>query len=221
MISSPRGGRRPGEPMTLIDISVPIQPNMIVYEGDPGIEITPRLQIARGDPANVSLLSLGSHTGTHLDAPAHFLEGAATLERLPLEVLVGPALVAAVSAEQLIGQSDLERLPLSGHTRLLLKTRNSALWALGRFRSDYVALDLSGARYLIEQGIRLVGIDYLSIETYHAPGHPVHRALLEAGVVILEGLNLAGVEPGVFELVCLPLAVTGIDGAPCRAVLRR
>lgn len=207
--------------MTLIDISVPIQPRMVVYEGDPGVEITPRLQIARGDPANVSLLSLGSHTGTHLDAPAHFLEGAATLERLPLDLLVGPALVAAVSAERLIGRNDLERLALAGHTRLLLKTRNSALWQLGRFTPEYVSLDLAGARYLIEQGIRLVGTDYLSIEAYHAPGHPVHRALLETGVVILEGLNLSGVEPGVYELLCLPLPVAGADGAPCRAVLRR
>lgn len=207
--------------VTVIDISLPIQPDMVVYEGDPGVQITPRFQIARGDAANVSLLSLGSHTGTHLDAPAHFLDGAATLERLSLEVLVGPALVAAVNADRLISRRELERLPLAGHTRVLLKTRNSSLWQLGRFTRDYVALDLEGARYLVEQGIRLVGIDYLSIEAFDAPGHPVHRHLLGAGVVILEGLSLAAAEPGVYELLCLPLAVRGIDGAPCRAVLRR
>jgi arylformamidase len=206
--------------MALIDISLPIQAGMVIYEGDPGVEITAYRQIARGDPANVSLLFMGSHTGTHLDAPAHFLDGAATLDRLPLDVLVGPALVATVTADRLIGRSELEHLPLDRHTRLLLKTRNSTLWAQGRFTRDYVALDLDAARYLVERGIQLVGIDYLSVEAFHAPGHPVHRLLLGSGVVILEGLNLAGVEPGVYELLCLPLPVSGIDGAPCRAVLR-
>ncbi len=207
--------------MTFLDISLPIEPGMVIYEGDPGVQITPHLQIAQGDPANVSVLSMGSHTGTHLDAPAHFLHGAPTLDRLPLEILVGPALVAAVTADRLIGRKELERLPLEGHTRLLLKTRNSALWALGRFSRDYVALELEGAQYLVERGIRLVGIDYLSIETFHAPDHPVHRYLLGADVVILEGLNLVGVEPGIFELLCLPLPLSGLDGAPCRAVLGR
>lgn len=213
-------GGSSGAAVTLIDISLSIQPGMVLYEGDPGVNITPYREIARGDPANVSILSLGSHTGTHLDAPAHFLDGAATLDQLPLDVLTGPALVAEVKADRLIGRSELERLALNRHRRLLLKTRNSALWSLGRFTRDYVSLDLDGARYLVEQGIQLVGIDSLSIEAFHAPGHPVHRHLLGAGVVILEGLNLAGVEPGVFELLCLPLPVKGIDGAPCRAVLR-
>ena len=194
---------------------------MVVYEGDPGVEIAPRLEIARGDTANVSLLSMGSHTGTHVDAPAHFIEGGATVEALPLDSLIGPALVAEVGCERLIGRRDLESLPLDGQSRLLLKTRNSALWAAGDFSRDFVALDLEGARYLTERGLRLIGIDYLSIEAFHSPGHPVHRHLLGAGVVILEGLDLGRVAPGVYELVCLPLPVRGIDGAPCRAVLRR
>ncbi len=207
--------------MTIIDISLPIHSGMVVYEGDPAVSVTPRLEIARGDTANVSLISLGSHTGTHLDAPAHFIEGGATVETLPLETLVGQALVAEIAANRLIGRGDLERLPLDGHRRLLLKTPNSSLWSRGGFHRDFVALDVEGARYLTERGLRLVGIDYLSIEAFHAPGHPVHRHLLGAGVVILEGLNLARVEPGVYELICLPLPVKGIDGAPCRAVLRR
>lgn len=207
--------------MILIDISLPIEPGMVFCEGDPTVQISPYLQIARGDPANVSQLSMGSHTGTHLDAPVHFLEGAATLDQLPLKALLGPVLVVSVTADRLIGRRDLEPLPLHGHTRLILKTRNSTLWALGRFTRDYVALDLEGARYLVEQGIQLVGIDYLSIEAFDAPGHPVHHLLLGAGVVILEGLNLTGVDSGVFELLCLPLPARGIDGAPCRAVLRR
>lgn len=194
---------------------------MVVYEGDPGVEIAPRLEIARGDTANVSLLSMGSHTGTHVDAPAHFIEGGATVESLPLDSLIGPALVAEVGCERLIGRRDLEPLLLGGQSRLLLKTRNSALWAAGGFSRDFVALDLEGARYLTERGLRLIGIDYLSIEAFHSPGHPVHRHLLGAGVVILEGLDLSRVAPGVYELVCLPLPVRGIDGAPCRAVLRR
>jgi arylformamidase len=194
---------------------------MVVYEGDPGVEVAPRLEIARGDTANVSLLSMGSHTGTHVDAPVHFIEGGATVEALPLDVLIGPALVAEVGCERLIGRRDLEAMPLDGQSRLLLKTRNSALWAAGDFSRDFVALDLEGARHLTERGLRLIGIDYLSIEAFHSPGHPVHRHLLGAGVVILEGLDLSRVAPGVYELVCLPLPVRGIDGAPCRAVLRR
>jgi len=207
--------------VTLIDISLPIHSRMVLYEGDPGVDVTPRLEIAKGDTANVSLLSMGSHTGTHVDAPAHFIEGGDTVEGLPVDSLIGPALVAEVRSERLIGRRDLESLPLDGQSRLLLKTRNSALWARGAFTREFVALDLEGARYLTERGLRLIGIDYLSIEAFHSPGHPVHRHLLGAGVVILEGLDLSRVAPGVYELVCLPLPVRGIDGAPCRAVLRR
>lgn len=207
--------------MTVIDISLPIHSRMVVYEGDPGVEVAPRLEIARGDTANVSLLSMGSHTGTHVDAPAHFIEGGATVEALPLDVLIGPALVAEVTSAPVIGRRDLEALPLEGVSRLLLKTHNSLLWARGAFTRDFVALELAGARYLTERGLRLIGIDYLSIEPFHSPGHPVHRHLLGAGVVILEGLDLARVTPGTYELVCLPLPARGIDGAPCRAVLRR
>jgi len=207
--------------VTLIDISLPIHSRMVLYEGDPGVDVTPRLEIAKGDTANVSLLSMGSHTGTHVDAPAHFIEGGDTVEGLPVDSLIGPALVAEVRSERLIGRRDLESLPLDGQSRLLLKTRNSALWARGAFTREFVALDLEGARYLTERGLRLIGIDYLSIEAFHSPGHPVHRHLLGAGVVILEGLDLSRVAPGVYELVCLPLPVRGIDGAPCRAVHRR
>jgi arylformamidase len=207
--------------VTLIDISLPIHSRMVLYEGDPGVDVTPRLEIAKGDTANVSLLSMGSHTGTHVDAPAHFIEGGDTVEGLPVDSLIGPALVAEVRSERLIGRRDLESLPLDGQSRLLLKTRNSALWARGAFTREFVALEIEGARYLTERGLRLIGIDYLSIEAFHSPGHPVHRHLLGAGVVILEGLDLSRVAPGVYELVCLPLPVRGIDGAPCRAVLRR
>ena len=208
--------------MALIDISLRIRPDMVVYEGDPGVQITPYKQLDRGDPANVCVLSMGSHTGTHLDAPAHFLGGgAATIEQLSLDVLVGPALVVDIGADRLIGRRDLEPVALDGHTRVILKTRNSELWARGVFARDYVALELDAAHYLVARGVRLIGIDYLSIERFNSPDHAVHRYLLGEGVVILEGLALDRVEPGVFELICLPLPLAGIDGAPCRAVLRR
>jgi arylformamidase len=206
--------------VSVIDISLPIEPGMIIYEGDPGVTVIPHAQMARGAAADVSLLTLGTHTGTHVDAPAHFLPGATTVDQLSWNAMMGPVLIAFVASDGLIGRERIERLPLSGHTRVLFKTRNSGLWARREFTRDYVALDLGAATFLIERGVRLVGIDYLSIEAWQSPGHPVHRRLLEADVVILEGLNLAAVEPGIFELLCLPLPLKGLDGAPCRAVLR-
>ena len=206
--------------MAFIDISLPLREGMIVYEGDPDIAITSALALERGDPANVSTLRLGSHTGTHMDAPRHFIDGAAGIDRLALDVLIGRALVVEVDADRLIEPAHLGPLPLDGHTRVIFKTRNSALWARGSFAREYVALSLDAARRLIERGVQLLGIDYLSIEAFGAVGHPVHKALLGAGVVILEGLDLRRVTPGVYELYCLPLRIADGDGSPCRAVLR-
>jgi len=160
----------------LIDISRAVVDGMTVYDGDPAVRVTIVHAVERGDPATLSLLTLGSHTGTHVDAPVHFFPEAAALDAIPLEVLIGPALVAHVDAEPLVGRTDLERLPLAGHTRLLLRTSNSsrarAAGACSAFRRDYVALDPSGADYLVERGLRLVGIDALSIDAFDAPGHP-------------------------------------------------
>jgi arylformamidase len=206
--------------MALIDISLPIHEGMIVYEGDPGISVQPALSLEHGDPANVSTLTLGSHTGTHMDAPRHFIERAATIDTLALDTLLGPALVTEIAAESLIGPADLAALPLDRHARVIFKTRNSTLWERTSFARDYVALSLDGAKMLIDRGVKLVGIDYLSIEAFGAVGHPVHKALLGAGMVILEGLDLRRVTPGVYELYCLPLRIAGGDGSPCRAVLR-
>jgi len=206
--------------VAVIDVSLPIAAGMAVYEGDPPVEVTVHAARARGDSYDVSRLTLGSHTGTHVDAPAHFLDGGATVDRLPWDRLIGPARVAAVPAATRVTREELERLSLPPTERLLLRTRNSALWALGRFTRDYVALDEAAAGFIVDRGIRLVGIDYLSVEPWHSPGYPVHRRLLEAGVVILEGLDLGRAAPGTYELVCLPLPVVGLDGAPCRAVLR-
>jgi len=206
--------------MAFIDISLPIREEMIVYEGDPGVSLSSAMALERGDPANVTMLSFGSHTGTHLDAPLHFIAGAASVDVLPLDVLIGPALVAEVDTERTIDRAHLERLALDGHTRVLLKTRNSALWDRPGFAREYAALSEDGAAYVLERGIKLVGVDYLSIEGFGADGHRVHRTLLGAGVVILEGLDFRKVTPGAYELICLPLRIAGGDGSPCRAVLR-
>ena len=206
--------------MPFIDISLPIREGMIVYEGDPDISVSSALSLERGDPANVSLLRLGSHTGTHMDAPLHFIAGAAGIDTLPLDLLIGPALVAEVDATRLIEPSHLEKLPLADHPRLLLKTRNSGLWDRPSFSRDYVAISLASAKLLIDRGVKLVGVDYLSIEAFGAEGHPVHKTLLGAGMVILEGLDFRRVTPGTYELYCLPLRIAGGDGSPCRAVLR-
>jgi len=204
--------------VTLIDITVPIRPAMPIYDRNPGVHLDRVLSIPRGDTANVSRLQLGVHTGTHVDAPLHFFEGGSAAEELPLEPLVGRAYVADGSAIE----GPIDGLALSacgippGAERVLLKTRNGRLWDRDDFTRDFVRLDGAGARLLVQMGIRLIGIDYLSIGDQDA-----HRALLDAGVVAVEGLDLRAVEPGWYELICLPLKVVGSDGAPARALLRR
>jgi arylformamidase len=204
--------------VTLIDISVPIRPAMPIYDRNPGVHLDRVLSIPRGDTANVSRLELGVHTGTHVDAPLHFFEGGSAAEELPLEPLVGRAYVADGSAIE----GPIDGLALSacgippGAERVLLKTRNGRLWDRDDFTRDFVRLDGAGARLLVQMGIRLIGIDYLSIGDQDA-----HRALLDAGVVAVEGLDLRAVDPGWYELICLPLKVVGSDGAPARALLRR
>jgi arylformamidase len=198
------------------DISVPIRSDMPIYAGDPGVELERASSIAEGGHANVSKLSMGVHTGTHVDAPVHFIEGAPGMEGVPLDALYGPAVVVdatAVVADSL-GEAELEGLDIpAGAERVLLKTRNSELWAQP-FTRDFVRLDGSGARFLVARGVRTVGLDYLSIGD-----HDAHRELLGAGVVPVEGLDLREIEPGAYTLVCLPLDIVGSDGAPARAVL--
>lgn len=195
---------------------------MLLWPGDPPVVVEPAARISRGDVANLSDLRLGSHTGTHIDPPFHFLEHGATVDRLPLEALIGEAVVVEIPRSTGdIDPADLERAGIEGATRVLFKTGNSALW--GRpgvaFPDDYVALTPEGAQWLIDRGVRLVGVDFLSVERFDAPGHPTHRALLGAGVVIVEGLDLSGVAPGRYGLACLPIRLAGGDGAPARAVL--
>jgi arylformamidase len=206
--------------MTIYDISLTISPDLTTWPTHPKIEVARYRDIEKGDRSNVSRLNLSSHSSTHVDAPLHFIPGGRSVDTLDLSVLVGPAWVAATGAN-VIDAAALDSLAVPpGTTRLLLRTRNSDLWARGDpgFREDYVALDTSGAQWVVDHGLRLVGIDYLSIAAYHDLVAP-HRLLLGAGVIPVEGLNLSGVEPGQYQLACLPLKLGGGDGAPCRAVL--
>jgi arylformamidase len=204
-----------------IDVSVPVRTGMIVYDGDPPVRIERVMEIARGDLANLSGMEMGAHTGTHVDAPLHFVEGGAGADRLPLDALVGPAVVADARA----ATSDIDAAALAaleippGTERLLLRTRNGDLWARDEFTRDYVGVADDAARELVAMGVGLLGIDYLSIAPSADPA-PTHRVLLEAGVVIVEGLDLRAVAPGRYDLVCLPLRLEGADGAPARALLR-
>jgi arylformamidase len=207
----------------LFDVSLAIGPDLLVWPGNPSVVITPTSRISRGNSSNVSEIRLGSHTGTHVDPPYHFLDDGTTAEDLPLDVMMGETTVADLRGiAGPIGPDELAGLSLSGEvTRLLLRTDNSALWAADPqvFPDDYVCLSPDGARWVVDHGIRLIGIDFLSIEVRGSPGHPTHRTLLEAGVVILEGLDLSGVGSGGYTLVCFPLKIAGGDGAPSRAVL--
>jgi len=190
---------------------------MPIYEGNPGVELERVSSIPDGAPANVSRLTLGVHTGTHVDAPLHFIEGSPGAEGIPLEALFGPAVVVdatGISAESL-GEPELASLDIpEGAERVLLKTRNSALWARAEFTRDFIRLDGTGARFVIARGIRTIGIDYLSIGDQEA-----HRELLGAGIVPVEGLDLREIEPGPYTFICFPLDVVGSDGGPGRAVL--
>jgi arylformamidase len=203
-------------PVRIHDVSVPIRAGMPIYDGNPGVALDRASSIAAGDPANVSRLTLGVHTGTHLDAPLHFIDGAAGAEGIPLEAVYGPAVVVDATAvvADALGEAELEDLAVPEAERVLLKTRNSELWARADFTRDFVRLDGSGARFVVARGIRTIGIDYLSVGDREA-----HRILLEAGVVPVEGLDLRGIEPGEYTLACFPLDVVGSDGAPTRAVL--
>jgi arylformamidase len=208
--------------MAIYDISVPIRSTMPVYEGDPGIEIKPWSALAQGDSSNVSFLHFGAHTGTHVDAPAHFIAGARKIDALSLEALIGPARVIRVPDE--VMKIDLEFLAgcdLDRVERVLFHTRNSGFWSEG-FRKDFTHLSPEAAEKLIDLGVKLVGIDYLSIEKFHSGHHRTHLTLLSKNVIIVEGLNLSDVAAGDYELICLPLKIGegAGDGSPARAVLR-
>jgi arylformamidase len=207
--------------MDWIDVSVPLRDDMIVFTGEPPFRRERIAAIADGAICNISQMALGVHTGTHVDAPIHFVEDGATAEAIALDALIGPAwVVDAASARGSITAGDLDRFDIpADEVRLLFRTRTVHLWDSPGFEPGFVALDSTAASALVRRGVRSVGIDYLSIAPF---GDPVqtHRILFEAGIVVLEGLDLRNVAPGAYDLLCLPLRIVGSDGAPARALLR-
>jgi arylformamidase len=204
----------------IYDISVPIRTGGLVYPGNPEIEVSLQQAVAKGAGANVSFVRFGSHTGTHADAARHFFDDGQTVDQIPLDRLIGPALLLSFPDDlRAVGAADLKKHQITGETRILLRTRNSALLSQREFAKDYTYLAPDGAQYLVDNGVELVGIDYLSIEQFHSGHHKTHRTLLEKSVVILEGLNLSVPPAGKYQLMCLPLRIEGCDGAPARAVL--
>jgi len=207
--------------MKLIDVSVPLDANLPNYPNNTPFSLEPIKRIARGDSSNVSTLHMSAHAGTHVDAPVHFYDGGPGTEALPLEMLVGRARVIEVTSRKGITADDLSGANITEDVRVLIKTVNSRLWASADFHTDYVGITESAAKFLVEHGIKVVGVDYLSVEEFRKPGAPAHHILLGAGTIVIEGLNLRDVDPGVYEMYCLPLRVVGSDGAPARVILRR
>ncbi len=207
--------------MKLYDITVPISNELPVYPGDPPIEVTRIASLENGDIARVSHLSFSTHIGTHIDPPCHFMKDGVTADRLPLDLFIGPARVVDVGEADVIDAALLSGLDLAGVERLLFKTRNSRFWReTNEFQTEFVHLATDGAALLVERGVRVVGIDYLSIEKFNFDQPTTHWTLLGAGVLVVEGLDLSEVPPGEYELICLPLKIKDGDGGPARVVLR-
>ncbi len=204
-----------------VDISVPLRSGMVHWPDNPPVKIERMLDIDRGDVANVSTISLGSHTGTHMDAPIHFVRDGEGMDKMPLEATIGPARVIEVQDPESVKPEDLVEHELGRGERVLLKTRNSSSsWWTRDFIEDFVYVSRESASYLAERGVRTVGVDYLSVGGYFRDGAETHQALLGAGIWVIEGLNLSQVDPGEYDLLCLPLKIEGGDGAPARALLR-
>jgi arylformamidase len=206
---------------TIHDISLPLSARLPVWPGDPPPAIVRTADLAAGAACTLTEVHLSAHAGTHVDAPAHYLAAGTTVDALDLDVLIGPAEVVDLGDVAAVDAAVLAALDVPGHVaRLLLRTRNSAAWSAGdpSFRADFVAVTADGARWLVQRGVRLVGIDGLSIAPLADIATP-HIVLLSAGVVVIEGLDLSGVSPGTYDLVCLPLRLVGAEGAPARAVL--
>lgn len=207
----------------LIDVSMIIEDRMLHWPTDPGVAIRHFSNIKNGDSANNSEITCGTHTGTHIDAPHHFIEQGAGIDKLSINTLVGPCRIIEVSEnDRTISRDFLEVHDIKKGERLLFKTKNS-FWINNNdknFHEDYVYVDADGARYLVEKGVILVGVDYLSVEGFHI-GHDTHRTILGADIVIIEGLNLSAVTPGNYKLIALPIKIKDSDGAPARVLLEK
>ncbi len=206
-----------------IDISVAVSPDIPVWPGSPDVEFNRSLDMDRGDIANDTTIKFSVHTGTHIDAPFHFVKEGKTVEKLSLDILIGSAVVVNLPELEAITAQDLENAGIPPNTkRLLIRTRNSQYWERGlkEFQPDFVALTSDAAEWVVNHGIKLIGIDYLSVQRFY-DGPETHLTLLESEVVIIEGLNLAHVSPGEYELICLPIKLAGLEGAPARVILHQ
>lgn len=203
------------------DVSVPILNSMPVWPSDPPVNLTPQSHPSKdkSHTVRVTHIEMGSHTGTHIDAPWHMVEGGRRLNQIPIETLIGPASVVEISGRRSIARADLEKLNSAGVQRILFKTDNSQHWTDGKFYEQFVYLEPEAAEYLVQHNIKLVGIDYLSIDQFRSVEHPTHFVLLRRNVVIIEGLNLSRVPPGAYHMIALPLNLQDVDGAPTRVIL--
>lgn len=202
-----------------IDISVTLKSGMVHWPRDPAIQIKRVRNIDQGDHCNVSHISIGSHTGTHMDAPLHFLRKGKGLDQMPIDATIGPARVIEIKDKESIKAEELKSHGIRSGERILFKTINSRYWKSNAFRKDFVYIARDAARYLAQQKVRAVGIDYLSVGGFYKDSLETHQALLKAGIWIIEGLNLLKVKAGRYDLVCLPLRIFNSDGAPARAVI--
>lgn len=203
-----------------IDISVTISSGMVHWPGDPAVQVTRTQNMDKGDSANLSLITMGVHTGTHMDAPRHFFSGGKSLDKMPLCAAIGPARVLELMNTQCITAEELKRYRIKRGEKILLKTRNSSLWKSNVFQKDFVYISKETAEYLSHTGVSVIGVDYLSVGGYQKYGAETHKIILGAGIWIIEGLNLLGVAPGKYDLFCLPLKILDSDGAPARAIIR-
>ena len=205
-----------------IDVSVPLHTGMVHWPDNPPVTIERELNMERGDTCNVSKMSMGVHTGTHMDAPIHFIRGGIGIDQMPLTAAIGRTRVIEIGDPVSIKPEELMGHNIQRGERILFKTCNSArCWQTDDFVEDFVYIAHEAAQYLASLGAQLVGVDYLSVGGYHVDGPETHQALLGGGVWIIEGLNLSQAEPGIYDLICLPLRIVGGDGAPARAILRR
>ncbi len=205
-----------------IDISVALNPAVPHWPGNTPFDIAKDHDMANGDHDNVSRISMGVHTGTHIDAPLHFLAGGASIDTLPFRATVGRARVIEIENKETITVQELQTYDLEPGERLLFKTNNSSRnWPEQEFLTDFVYIPHEAAEFLAEKKVQTVGVDYLSVGGYKKDGAQTHAALLSAGIWVIEGLNLAGVAPGHYDLVCLPLRLEGAEAAPARAIIRR
>ncbi len=205
--------------MNIYDISITISNDMITWPGDPEVEISKRCSIEQGAICNVTGIKMGAHTGTHIDAPNHFIDDSYTTDHIKLEDLIGKCIVIESSAESVIGVNDVNKYDYSSCSKVLIKTKNSKRLTENSFNKEFISIGLDAVKYLIEQNVKLIGIDYLSIEAFSSDG-VIHKEILKHEIIILEGIDLSTIKLGVYELICLPLKLSNSDGAPVRAILR-